>query len=578
MCRFLWTTVLVLTVLVVAVAAASVADSGPTFPASHADRLGGASYSALFGHDQEVLSPKPQGSVVGRPSVVGPNMRVNAPQQPSPAGLLGRSETTIAASTDGMLLVAGWNDAEGFLNPPFGAGGGPPGLSGYAYSPDGGGHWIDGGAPPVIDDAVTRGDPWMDTNDAGTFYYANLAVDANTGDGLGIVVHRGSFLAGGLFSWWDAKLFDSPNAPNDFYDKEALVAGKGANADTAYVSLTNFKEICGQPQYGFGQIEVWRTHDGGDTWQGPAIAGPEAPDSVANCGNEGTLQQTSVPAIGPDGELYVSWTYGPIFNAAGIPAANSAIVVARSLDGGVNFDPPVKVADINSMIHNPPVAYNRSYILDHPRIVVFPSGVYRGRVFVVFYSSVAPVTASSAIPCPPSITGTCFPQTTTSTQVYMSYSDDKGLTWSAPAPITASIPGTGVKRFWPVVTVSPLGSKIDVIYYQSMETQATADPSDIECNIRTAGSAGNPQRRVGTDSSLIDTYRVQSLNGGLSFTTPVRVSDVTSNWCTVVSNIRPNFGDYIGSATSIKKTHPVWADGRNGMPDTFYASVLGVSK
>ena len=79
-------------------------------------------------------------------------------------------------------------------------------------------------------------------------------------------------------------------------------------------------------------------------------------------------------------------------------------------------------------------------------------------------------------------------------------------------------------------------------------------------------------RRVGSANSLVDTVVVQSLDGGNTFGAPVRVTTATSNWCTTVSNIRPNFGDYIGS--SIGDTiQATWADGRNGVPDTFFAPI-----
>src|SRR2546422_2644534 len=173
---------------------------------------------------------------IGRPPRVGPNVRVNAAQQPSPNGLLGRSETSIAATDDGIFLVAGFNDAQGFCGAPFGAPcipQTPPGLSGYAFSTDGGLTWTDGGAPdPGISDNVsdvfTRGDPWLDRGgfDNQTFYFANLAVHAVTGAGLGVGVHRGHFNPAGILTWHDVRVFNAPNAPHDLYDKEALAAAK----------------------------------------------------------------------------------------------------------------------------------------------------------------------------------------------------------------------------------------------------------------------------------------------------------------------------------------------------------------
>jgi hypothetical protein len=53
------------------------------------------------------------------------------------------------------------------------------------------------------------------------------------------------------------------------------------------------------------------------------------------------------------------------------------------------------------------------------------------------------------------------------------------------------------------------------------------------------------------------------------------VSSATSDWCTTVSDVTPNFGDYIGSASAAGRVLSTWADGRNGVPDTFYATGFG---
>jgi len=502
---------------------------------------------------------------------VGPNVRVNAPQRPSPAGLLGRSETTIAVAPDGRHMVAGWNDAQGFCGVPFGAACKPQvpnGLSGYGFSVDGGSTWKDGGAPDpslgfgsVGVPVFTRGDPWLAIDaDGQTFLYANLAVHRDTGADLGVSVHRGSF-AGNKFAWHDVRVFNSPRGANDFYDKEAIATDPN-DAHNAVVSLTNFQELCGMPQFGFGQIEVWRTVDGGDTWLGPVIAGPEQPDSVADCGNSGTLQQSSVPVFGPSGEVFVTWQVGPTFSASGVPSTNAAIFIARSLDGGATFGTPVKVADTNSLRQDSPVGYNRARFNDHPRIAVLDNGDHQGRVLVAFPSAKTATSSSSTA------------QNLKSTNVLLSFSDDGGATWSAPHPVAGSVPSMGVKRFWPVVTVSSAGS-VNVVYYESQEKSA---PDGSNCNITIGGGL----RRIGPAHSFVDTKIVRSSDGGESFGNPIKISSATSDWCAGTVNIRPNFGDYIGAATVGETTFAVWADSRltiliNGVPrnvvDVFYASV-----
>lgn len=526
-------------------------------------------------------SSSPTGT--GRPPRVGPNVRVNAAQQPSPNGLLGRSETTVASTDDGELIVAGWNDAHGFCGPPFGVRCTPPpspGLSGFGFSTDGGQTWTDNGPPPLLGHVFTRGDPWLDRGgfDGATFYYANLAVNDATGASLGASVHRGHF-SGSSFGFQDVHLLAPPN-PNDFYDKEAIAASKDGSG-AAFVSLTNFIALpC--PKFpnvagAFGQIEVWRTHDAGASWQGPAIVSADqtsANPADPNCGNFGVLQQSSVPAIGPAEEVYVAWQFGPTFSASGT-STNAEIRLARSLDGGATFDAPVTVTAINSMRQDSPVGYNRTRLNDHPRVAVATSGPHRGRVYVSYSSAVSPVRSAPVVTCPAGTPAgtTCLGQRLDSSQAFVTFSDDLGQTWSTPQPVAPAPPATGIKRIWPVVSSEP-GGFVNVVYYESQERPIDPSSSAVECNV----SLATGLRRVGIASSLVDTFVSSSRDGGVTFTTPLKISSATSNWCTTVSNIRPNFGDYIGSASGGNRALALWADGRNGVPDVFYAGVLGAGR
>jgi hypothetical protein len=522
-----------------------------------------------------------------RPPRVGPNVVANAPQQGLPNGLFGRSETSVAATPDGTSILVGFNDAQGFCGAPFGVActpEAPPGLSGYSFSTDGGLTFTDGGSPDpaVFNNVFTRGDPWMALGgfDNATFYYANLAIDATTGAALGVSVHRGHF-NGSSFAFEDVQTFNAPNTPHDFYDKEAIATATDGGGG-GYVSVTNFIQVCGIDAGGFGQIEVWRTHDGGLSWQGPTIVSADKTDVTdptnPACDAGGTLQQSSSPAIGPNGEVYVSWQLGPHLGPTG---KSAQIAVARSLDGGVTFGSPVVVASINSMRNDPAVGYNRNRTNDHPRIAVATSGPHKGRVYVTYYSAVAPVFPVPIVSCPSGFGipagSICIGQNLISTQVFETFSDDRGATWSTPAALSSSLSAasTGIKRFWPVVSVEPSGA-VDYVYYESQETATASNP---ECVKRVARlSNGTRVFRVGTANSLVDTFWVESTDGGLSFTSPMKVTTATSNWCTTVSDVTPNFGDYIGASSGGNRVFTTWADGRNGVPDTFVATGLGSGK
>ncbi len=119
------------------------------------------------------------------------------------------------------------------------------------------------------------------------------------------------------------------------------------------------------------------------------------------------------------------------------------------------------------------------------------------------------------------------------------------------------------------------GGTVDVVYYESQETTTVSNPF---CTIRVGGGI----RRRGTANSLVNTFWAQSLDGGKTFqgapSFPMQMSTATSNWCTAASNVTPNFGDYIGATFGGNKVLATWGDGRNGVPDTFYATGLGAGK
>jgi hypothetical protein len=585
------------------------------FPSQHADLLSADSYNSVFGAHSALASPS-DSTGVGASVTVGPNVRVNNPQVPAPNGLIGRSETTIAVGQNGQRMVAGWNHADGFLRRPFTTTPipGNPGLSGYAFSTNGGNTWTDAGTPPLFPattsffsgNVVTRGDPWLAVAPFGgteTFYYANLAVfeqrdSFNSIVDAGVSIHRGTF-TGSSFSWNGAsRLLPAPNAPFDFYDKEAIAARQVNGVSMVVVSVTNFIGIstpgtdpasC-QFAGGFGQIEVWVSTDGGNTFQAPLVVGPDETNTAADpfC-NTGRLNQGSMPFIGADGSVYVTWTRGPRFVNGVVPDDSTEDIVAvTSQDGGHTFSNLGIVRTIVPGRQNPPVGFNRNRYNDFPRITASDSG----RIFVALQD--AKVAGNQGIGGNDSIclqaTGLPSPGEScgdpslrrvmvgggADMDVYLSYSDDQGAHWSTPNLVNP-VAGDDKIQFWPVVNIGTRG-EVNVVYYESREFHLSSDPLAIDCTVSIGGGLARRSLRA----SLVDTFFAQSLDGGRTFQTPVKVSTVTSNWCDTFSNIRPNFGDYIDARTVGSTTFAVWADSRNTVtisgtprhiPDVFYASI-----
>ena len=246
---------------------------------------------------RRTLQPAPAAPASGR----GQNVQVNDPQAFFPDGFVGRAEPTLAADESGTRLLAAWVDVQGvcgfFLDctpPPS------PGFTGFGFSTDGGRTWTDGGSPPVLQDSLTLLDPWADRGgkDKKTFYLSTNSTDLNT-DALGVNVFRGHFADKG-FRWDDLHVLQPAN-PDDIFDRDVIVMAKDGSG-AGYLSVANFIGECGQAGFGWGQIQLFRTRDGGDSWQGPVIASPDVTfitdPADPNCGLTGINQQGAQPVIG----------------------------------------------------------------------------------------------------------------------------------------------------------------------------------------------------------------------------------------------------------------------------------------
>ncbi len=500
---------------------------------------------------------------------------------PAPAGttrMVGRVGEAIATDPEGRHLVAAWESIQGFCGPPLGKDCPPPsrpGLTETAYSADGGQSWVELGAPPVVDGAMTGGHPWLDVGgrDGATFFLANRAralapepagfVPGGPGQ-VGITLHRGHF-QNGRFSWDDGKLL-VPAAAGDVWRSPAIAAAKDGSGRLV-LAISNLRGICGSPARSGGQIEVLSSSDDGATWEGPVIVGLDTTAETKDpkdrlCGLSAAFQLAPSLALGPEGEVYLLWQFGPFFFSPDLSKMAPMVNVrfARSLDGGRTWSYPKDLALPSSLRQGPPVAYSKDAINDFPRLAVATAGPHRGRLYVTYASTVEPVLAPATS------------QTVTSSQVYLLTSDDRGKTWSDPLPLSPEPPPTGLKRLWPTVAVLADGT-VEAIYLESQERQVTPAADDAECSKKLVSG----EVRSGRVSSLVDLYRVRSTNGGASFGVPERLTSTTTNWCTVaddpVSILFTNFGDYLGLAAARERAFALWTDGRGGVPEPYFRAL-----
>ncbi|HEV2106386.1 MAG TPA: T9SS type A sorting domain-containing protein, partial [Candidatus Eisenbacteria bacterium] len=292
---------------------------------------------------------------------VGPaNHPVNDPSTDIHAGS-GQAEQSVRAF--GNLMVAAWNDGEGF----------PSGdTQGWGVSTDGGSTWTDMGAPPHpagLSGFVWTSDPVVALNEkTGAFYFTALCDFANGGTlehGVGIV--KGRFNAAGTaFAWGAAQIVRSVADP-DFLDKEWVTAD--SLTGRVYVSYTHF------PANGFDFIECQRSDSAAALWGG-------AVRISANNQVENGFVQASRPLAGPDGSVYVA------YYLIGQQDADF-YKVARSVNQGATFSTAAVAESVFTNFFTGAPGYNRDIGIQFPSFAVDRSyGPHRGRLYLAWAESI----------------------------------------------------------------------------------------------------------------------------------------------------------------------------------------------
>jgi hypothetical protein len=404
-----------------------------------------------------------------------------------------QSETYITLDTSSPKRLAGGSN-EIFRLP----------MRGY-WSTDGGKTW--GGVdlplpPPIGTNGIDFGsDPTLAFDSRGNLYYGYIVVFFGNGNGINGTSMAVARSTDGGKTYPAATFFAFEGGSNHFNDKPMITADANRTSpfrDNVYIA---WDAASGGSATG-GGVRLARSTDHGATFTTVRVDDPSGPGRSIG----------AVPFVGPNGEVYAAWNdYGA-----------NAIVFNSSFDGGATWGTPRTVAGKTAPFQiNVPAEFNRGALVYPACDADRSTGRRRGRL------------ACSWMDLTPAGTS----------DVFLSFSDDQGATWSRPARV-ADAPAAGSDRFNQWLSVDPTNGEVDVSFYDTRND--------------TTGS------RYETDI-----YLARSADGGATFGPNVLVTNARSNEhdcagvfpCAAI-NYGNQQGDYSGLVAYGGVAHPIWTDSR----------------
>jgi len=377
-------------------------------------------------------------------------------------------------------------------------------MRGY-YSTNGGGSWggVDLPLPPAKGaNGIDFGsDPTLAFDTQGNVFYGYIVVFFSNGNGINGTEMAVAKSTDGGKTYPSANFFSFENGTNHFNDKPMITTDTNPGSalrDNVYIAW----DAASGGSIG-GGVRVATSSDHGATFSITRADDPSGPGRSIGAS----------PAVGPNGELYVAWN----------DYLANAIVFNRSFDGGRSWGVPNTVSGKTLPFDIAIPAESFRGALVYPSLGVDVSnGPHRGRI----YCSWMDLTPANV------------------TDIFISYSDNNGATWSTPSRVTDQF-AFPVDRFNHWMSIDPANGNVTVAFYDTRNDTTGA--------------------RYQTDY-----YLARSVNGGVSFpAADIRVSSVSSNEhdCNGIFpcdgiNYGNQQGDYEGLVSFNGVSYPIWTDSR----------------
>lgn len=454
----------------------------------------------------------------------------------------GQSETSIAAA--GPYVVEAWNDSTGFFAPSC-----SPNykdqLTGFGFSSDGGQTFTDLGGVPNINcsTSIYEGDPSVEafTSGGSTYFYISSLFFDTSNEAEKIAMDVCQVVPGSPAS---LNCNQNPIIIADpglfgFDDKDFLSID--AKRGLLYASYTDFST---GDTISLAVCDIGNSVLGGqpgtpvcNSTSGPGPHYMPIATSTSCAEIEG-----SYPAVDPaTGDVYVAYEFNWSTNLgtfcplqmqeqlAYVPAPTCILLPSPTgCPGGAPFSTAVNIVSMDGAFIP---GYSRFPMNDFPRIAVSDANTTVSLVWNDARSN-----PSGDILLQSFNLGVLTP------------------VQSVPVKLNNDTTGTGAFHFLPGVRNADAQGNLNVVWYD---------------------------RRLNPSTALTDVYAALGVNPRTS-TTPgsnTRVTNVSSNWLTVSSDINPNFGDYTDSYIAIASSKKgstatafaAWSDGRIADPQPFCA-------
>jgi len=328
-----------------------------------------------------------------------------------------------------------------------------------------------------------------------------------------------------------------------FNDKEWIVTDNNPHSPFygwTYLTWTAFKSANGVTL----ESPIWESHssDGGLSWSTPQeISGSNSSlctFQVDGPTSECDEDQFSVPSVGPDGTVYVSfineqnqalWEAGEVFD--------DQFLLVKSTNGGTTWSAPTFIVGLEDGSRDYPINVSGRQTLTNyqvrvasaTNIVADPTS--NQRLYFVFFDN---RNGQHDVDNP-----------VTNTDIFIVRSTNGGNSWSSPRRVNAPDSGAGNDQWFPWVDVNPVDGTVGVLY-----NDRSYDPTP---NTHEATLGESPA-------------------GGMSFTT-VKVSTAASHpresrffraLAPGCENCTVFHGDYIGLTYGVDgNANMVWTDMRD---------------